>query len=313
MKDILFVLIITPVLFACSKEKRSSSAALKMQDFVVDISNYARESDPDFIIIPQNGVELAFNNLDPEEGLNTAYMNAIDGFGVEELFYNGTLNTIDERYDYLQLLRENKKILVSEFVTDPEDIPDAYARNEQEQFICFPRNAANYHYNQIPGYIHQENPADITSLSEAKNYLYLINPENFSSKQAMIEAISFSSYDLVLIDLFFNGEALTSSDVNQLKTKANGGKRLVIAYLNIGSAEKYRYYWEKNWKLHRPQWIKKKYDGYDDEFWVKFWNEEWKNIIFGNDGSYLKKILDAGFDGAYLDNVEAYYFLYHKE
>jgi len=45
---------------------------------------------------------------------------------------------------------------------------------------------------------------------------------------------------------------------------------------------------------------------------VQFWNPEWQKIIYGNDDSYMKKILDAGFDGAYLDNVEAYYFLYNK-
>ncbi|MBL0317621.1 MAG: hypothetical protein IPP69_18435 [Flavobacteriales bacterium] len=46
---------------------------------------------------------------------------------------------------------------------------------------------------------------------------------------------------------------------------------------------------------------------------MKFWNKEWQEIIYGNDASYTKKILDAGFDGAYLDNVEAFYFLYFKD
>jgi cysteinyl-tRNA synthetase len=43
---------------------------------------------------------------------------------------------------------------------------------------------------------------------------------------------------------------------------------------------------------------------------VKFWKDDWQEIIYGNEDSYIKKIIDAGFDGAYLDNVEAYYFLY---
>jgi len=60
-----------------------------MQDFVIHISNYAHELNSDFIIIPQNGIELAFNDQDPANGLNLAYLNAIDGVGVEELFYNG--------------------------------------------------------------------------------------------------------------------------------------------------------------------------------------------------------------------------------
>lgn len=112
---------------------------------------------------------------------------------------------------------------------------------------------------------------------------------------------------------FFDGVEFTSSEINQLKIKANGGKRLVISYINIGSAEKFRYYWGKNWGLHHPSWLKRKYDGYDDEFWVKFWKKEWQQIIYSNNNSYMKKIINAGFDGAYLDNVEAYYFLYYKD
>ncbi|MCC6767464.1 MAG: hypothetical protein IT240_00340, partial [Bacteroidia bacterium] len=58
-----FLTICTILLIAtgCSKEKKSQKAAGKMQEFVIDISNYARSFDDDFIVIPQNGVELAFN------------------------------------------------------------------------------------------------------------------------------------------------------------------------------------------------------------------------------------------------------------
>jgi cysteinyl-tRNA synthetase len=117
---------------------------------------------------------------------------------------------------------------------------------------------------------------------------------------------------MVLIDLFYNDLQLTAQEVQTLKTKANGAKRLVIAYMNIGSAEKYRYYWQKNWRQYSPKWLKKKYPGYKDELYVEFWNQEWKDIIYGNDNSYAKRILNADFDGVYLDNVEAFYVLYHS-
>jgi len=203
--------------------------------------------------------------------------------------------------------------MVSEFVTDNNNTSDAFLRNYSEGFICFTRSSDNYHYKQIPDSIPYENTSNITNLSLAQNYLYLINTDNYSSKQEMINAISATNFDVILIDLFFEGTEFTSSEINQLKTKANGGQRLVISYVNIGSAEKFRYYWKKNWGLHHPLWLKRKYDGYDDEFWVKFWKKDWQEIIYGNDNSYMKKIINAGFDGAYLDNVEAYYFLYYKD
>jgi cysteinyl-tRNA synthetase, unknown class len=310
-----FIYIISiPLLFSsCFKEKRSNAAAEKMQDFVVSISKYAKSIDNDFIIIPQNGAELVYNYTDPNEGLNGLYMNAIDGVGVEELFYNGTYSPDDERLSILQEIQKNKKVLVAEFVKDDNDVSDAISLNHSEGFICFPRVSTNYDYLQIPDSTPFSNSNNINSLQDAQNYLYLISTDNFPTKQDMIDAITVTDFDVVLIDLFFNEVELTSNEINRLKYKANGASRLVIAYMNIGSAEKFRYYWENNWGLHHPLWIKRKYEGYDDEFWVKFWKKEWQEIIYGNDNSYTKKIIDAGFDGAYLDNVEAYYFLYFKD
>jgi cysteinyl-tRNA synthetase len=313
MKQFILALILTAALVGCFKERRSDKAAEKMQDFVVGISNYARGFDPDFIIIPQNGTELAFNNIDPTEGLNSSYMSAIDGLGVEELFYNDGYSLDNERLSMLRDIDDSKKIMVAEYVGDQNNISDALNRNYNEGFICFPRTSNNYHYTTIPDSVPHSNENDITILSQAQNYLYLISTDNYASKEEMINAISQTDFDVVLIDLFFDDVALTSSEVEQLKTKSNGGKRLVISYINIGSAEKFRYYWKDGWGLHHPLWLKRKYDGYDDEFWVKFWKKDWQEIIYGNDNSYMKKIINAGFDGAYLDNVEAYYFLYYRD
>lgn len=284
-----------------------------MQDFVINISSYAKRYDPDFIIIPQNGIELAFNNMDVNEGQNSSYMSAINGFGVEELFYNGSYALESERLSMLQQLKTLKKVMVSEFVSDNNNISDAINRNYSEGFICFTRINTNYHYSQIPDSVIYSNSTDITDLSLAQNYLYLISTDNFSSKEDMMNAVLATNFDVILMDLFFNETEFTSSEVNQMKKKANGGQRLVISYINIGSAEKFRYYWKKGWGLHHPLWLKRKYDGYDDEFWVKFWKKDWQDIIYGNENSYMKKILNAGFDGAYLDNVEAYYFLYYND
>jgi cysteinyl-tRNA synthetase len=299
--------------FSCSKEKRSEKAALEMQQFVIDISVYAKKVNPDFIIIPQNGVELAYNNADTAEGLNVPYMEAVDGFGVEELFYNGTLAPDKERLAMLQKFKASKKILVSEYVSNDEHIPDAVNRNQKEGFLCFARVKNNYDYTLIPDSLPNASTVSISNLQMAQNYLYLISSDQFKTKQEMIRAVSKTNYDLIITDLFFNDSLFTGAEIRQLKRKANGAKRLVVSYISIGSAEKYRYYWRGGWGLHHPLWLRKKYDGYKDEFWVKFWKKEWKDIIYGNNDSYMKKMLDAGFDGAYLDNVEGYYFLYYKD
>lgn len=300
-------------LSGCFKERRSDRAALRMQELVVNISSFARMQDPDFIVIPQNGVELGFQGIDPQDGFHDEYLAAIDGFGVEELFYNGEYAPDQERLNMLEKLKNEKTVLVSEYLYNDANISHAIDENASHGFLCFPRSSDNYHYQTIPENITQENAEDVLELGHARNYLYLISTDLFSSKSEMINAISSTNFDVIILDLFFEGQSLTCADLTQLKVKANGAKRLVIAYMNIGSAENYRYYWKKGWGLRHPGWLKRKYDGYDDEYWVEFWNYQWQEIIYGNDDSYTKKILDAGFDGVYLDNVEAYYFLFYKD
>jgi len=311
-----------------------------MQQFVADISEYAKALKPGFIIIPQNAEELAFSNINrPARGFNELYINAIDGIGIEELFYDRVKINDKERLDMLKMIKnEDIRIMVSDYVYYDEDLSKSVALSLAEGFIAFPRSRLNYDYVYIPdappeNIIFDNEP--VFSLSAAKNYLYLIGTERYKTKTAMIEAISKTQYDVILIDLFFNGVALTKADIAQLKKKAyiedgeedveggeeglevkEGGERLVISYISIGSAEDYRYYWKSGWKKGSPSWpswLWKEYEGYPHEYWVVFWDTEWQDIIFGNDGSYIKKIIDAGFDGAYLDNVEAYYSLVHDD
>ncbi len=298
---------------SCNKDKKIDKAGLKMQDFIRNISSYARSIDSDFIIIPQNGIELAHVDVNAENELDTYFLSSIDGFGIEELFYNGGAVEDDGRLASVRKVKQSKQILVADYTDTELGYQDALSKNANEGFLSFPRRENNYDYLYIPSEIQNENSDDIQSLSQAKNYLYLISTGNYSDKSSFLGAIASSNFDVVIIDLFFGDDAFTSTEIQALKTKANGGKRLVVAYMSIGSAEKYRYYWKKHWARQHPVWIKKRYDGYKDEFWVNFWNENWKEIIYGNEESYTKRILNANFDGAYLDNVEAYYFLYRND
>lgn len=311
MRKLLLIASVLLLVSFTNKETKTAKAGLKMQELVIKLSQYARSIQPGFIIVPQNGAELAFNKLNPDAGVNTAYMNAVDGFGIEELFFNDKSKVDSYRLKMLQKLKASKKILVSEHITKESATSETIEKNTKEGFLCFPRSADNEGYKFIPA-ITNENADDIKQLSDAKNYLYLINSSNYKQRFYYLKEIAKTNFDVVIIDLFFHTKPFTPEEIKQLQTKANGGKRIVLAYINIGSAENFRYYWDGNWIVGDPAWIKKKYAGYDDEFYVEFWNPEWQKIIYGNKESYMKKILDAGFDGAYLDNVEAYYFLYNK-
>ena len=115
--------------------------------------------------------------------------------------------------------------------------------------------------------------------------------------------------DLILMDLFFNETTeFTAAEIDQLRQKANGGKRLVVCYMSIGEEEDYRYYWQSSWNANRPDWLDRENPNWKGNFKVRYWEKDWQNIIYGNQDAYLKKILDASFDGVYLDIVDAFEF-----
>ena len=90
--------------------------------------------------------------------------------------------------------------------------------------------------------------------------------------------------------------------MQSLKTKANGGKRIVLSYMSIAQAEDYRSYWDPNWLKNPPAWLVTAVDpDWAGDYNVRYWMADWKKIIYGNNTSYTQKLLDAGFDGAYLD------------
>ena len=61
-------------------------------------------------------------------------------------------------------------------------------------------------------------------------------------------AIARTPYDLVVIDYASDDGAFSPAQVEEMKHKPDGSRRLVISYMSIGEAETYRPYWNKEWK-----------------------------------------------------------------
>lgn len=288
----------------------------KMREFVIGISEYSKGIHPEFVIIPQNGIELVSSNGQEDGYPHTAYMDAIDGNGQEDLFYgysgdDKATPQVDNEYliSFLDISKlAGKTILVTDYCSTHSKVSDSYLRNSANGYVSFAADQRSL--NDIPEYPHPisfENNKVISSLSEVRNFLFLINPDQFFSKADFINAVTATNYDLIVMDFFFqDGVTFTSAEVNQLRNKANGGKRMVISYLSIGEAEDYRYYWLPEWNTHKPSWMDAENPDWAGNFKVQYWNPEWQAIIFGKDDSYVKKILDAGFDGVYLDIIDAF-------
>ena len=118
-------------------------------------------------------------------------------------------------------------------------------------------------------------------------------------------------YDVIVIDYSRDGSderALTPDEVHKLKVKSDGSRRVVLAYLSIGEAEKYRYYWQPDWETSTlaPPWLAAANKRYATNFPVRYWQADWQAIVFRGENNYLGRILNAGFDGIYLDRVDVH-------
>ncbi len=128
-----------------------------------------------------------------------------------------------------------------------------------------------------------------------------------------LEAIGATAYDLVVIDYAADGTddtAFTAVEIAALRDSL-GGPKIVLAYLSIGEAEDYRFYWQETWANAPPAWLDEENPDWPGNYKVRYWDADWQAIIFGNGDGYLDRILAAGFDGVYLDLIDAY--AYYEE
>jgi len=115
--------------------------------------------------------------------------------------------------------------------------------------------------------------------------------------------------DLLVVDGFDPDSAAAGVDVAgqvaRLQEKGGPGldRRIVLSYLNVGQAEDYRDYWQQGWRVGVPSWIvAADPDGWDGNYQVIFWREEWRRLVRG----MVREAVRLGFDGVYLDWIEVY-------
>lgn len=143
------------------------------------------------------------------------------------------------------------------------------------------------------------------ALADVRYWLYLIDVNLAPETVTLIEN---SAYDLVVLDFISSEASNTDYPMAEVIARLHNAPhpKSVVAYIDIGQAESYRTYWQPGWGIGNPDWIAgADPDGWEGNFPVAYWRDEWRAIWLGSNG-YLQAIVDAGFDGVYLDWVEAY-------
>ncbi|MEU8244825.1 endo alpha-1,4 polygalactosaminidase [Nonomuraea sp. NPDC048916] len=97
----------------------------EMADLIIRISAHAKRSRPGFAVVPQNSPELR---------RYSGYTRAIDGIGMEELFFKATDDPCDEEWcgenlaNAIALHKQGKAVLATDYAVSPANVRTACSR-----------------------------------------------------------------------------------------------------------------------------------------------------------------------------------------
>ncbi|MCG3148568.1 MAG: hypothetical protein PCFJNLEI_02012 [Verrucomicrobiae bacterium] len=283
-----------------------------MVNFVLALANHARVTDSGFGIFPQNAAAL---------GVFAHYVATVDGLGQEDLYFGynkaGKATPPDVTHELetqLAVFRDAGKLVLTidyPFTNKKKPrfdaktvtrINTAYAASQARGFVPY---ASVLELNALvvnPGHVPHTNVPAITSWSQVQEFAYQLQPAKKQTRENFLAALGQSQFDLIVMDYSFDGseaEAFTPAEIAALKSQLHGK---LLAYLSIGQAEDYRWYWQTGWKNSPPVWLERQDPNWQGNYYVRYWHPEWQAII----RAYLDKIIAQGFDGVYLDLVDSY-------
>lgn len=136
--------------------------------------------------------------------------------------------------------------------------------------------------------------------------------------------LAAAAHDLIVIDYARFGDAasaFTPDEVTRMKQRdgGSGQRRVAAAYISIGEASDFRTYWNPDWTSDgkadgrltdaAPPWLGPVNPDFPESRKVRYWDADWQTVMANNTNTgYLDTIVGQGYDAAYLDIVDAYYF-----
>jgi cysteinyl-tRNA synthetase len=189
-----------------------------MRALVSEIAVYAEARAPVFIIVPQNGEQLLTLDGEPEGPLAVPYLEAIDGQGRKDLFYGYSRDNVVTPQSETPRMRgfpdravsAGKTVLVTDYCSAVAYMDESYRRNREAGYVGFA--APRRELDSIPAYPLQPfeaKPEAVETLSQARNFLCLLDTGPFPDRLAFVSELSATAYDLFIIDAFVEGAGLT--------------------------------------------------------------------------------------------------------
>jgi cysteinyl-tRNA synthetase len=163
-----------------------------------------------------------------------------------------------------------------------------------------------------------EIPADAGAYDDTRfiprSMAYVLQADKLAgNRKKAVKKLAESGRDLIILDYSYNTGKGGKWTRQEIGTIQNGKQnRKVVAYISIGEAEAYRPYWKKQWDGNKdgkpdsraPLFLNVVNPDWAGNYKVRYWQKSWHKIIL----SYVNEIIAQGFDGIYMDIIDAFEF-----
>ncbi len=311
-----------------AKPQRSDDLTVEYREemrlFVQKISKYARGYRPNFIVIAGGGLDLIVKRDEIDQrkvAPARAYIRSLDGVLQKGVFYSeqtkdepfGAPTDIFLKEKTLNLLEKAKnnglKVFTLEFSKNKKIIDQIETLSNKQGYISLTVESPAIDIKTVPKYPYppfRENSKSIISLGMAKNFVTITNSSPYGRQDIFTLKMHDTNFDMIAVEILHGRRPLTRQAVETLKYKKVGTRRLALAYMDIGTALSYQYYWKDSWRSNSPPWINDPDPNDPDRYKVEYWNSNWQNIITGNTNSYIYGLIAQGFDGVILNGLDVY-------
>lgn len=292
----------------------------ELRTLVQNISTYARTQNNRFMVITRDAGELLIKrDLQDEKIISPArtFMRSIDGIMFDGVF-SGYKRVGEAPPPEVQKATQSRierakraglAVFALDFAIKPPSIDQIYNQASKKSIVAMVAHRPAPDLTEIPSHPRRpfaENPGNVLSLSDVKNFVYIADPAGWGRQDQFALSIHDTNFDLVIVDPFAGREPLSKSAVETLKYKKLGARRLVFARMDLGTIASYRYYWKPGWQEGSPIWIAGPYPGDPDRYFAEYWRPGFHDVMYGNDQSFLFGLIRQGYDGVLLEGLHTH-------